>query len=170
MWDNLIFNGLPITIFDDFKYLGSYIGLTNKDKEARKSLIWSAFAKLKPILTSPKPTVKFKTCLSEAPCTSILLTDVKHRSSHKQWLQNWQVCKKMLPKLRPTWWTRIYITWQMTAWYQRQFVSASSVSLDIVSALQKDKPANIYVLYQSKIKQSLCMETQYRDTWALTKQ
>ena len=71
--DNLVVNEQPIAIDDDFKYLGSYIGSANKDIEARISLTWSAFAKLKPILTSPKLTVKFKMCLFKAACTSILL-------------------------------------------------------------------------------------------------
>ena len=39
----------------------------------RICLTWSAFAKLKPILTSPKPTMKFKMHLFKAACTSILL-------------------------------------------------------------------------------------------------
>ena len=52
--ERLVVNGQPIAIVDDFKYLGSYIGSTNKDIEARIGLIWSAFTKLKPILTSPK--------------------------------------------------------------------------------------------------------------------
>ena len=52
--DNLVVIGQPITIVDDFKYLGFYIDLTNKDIEARIGFTWSAFAKLKPILTSPK--------------------------------------------------------------------------------------------------------------------
>ena len=44
--DNLIVNGQPIAIADHFKYLGSYLCLTNKDTEARIGLIWSKFAKL----------------------------------------------------------------------------------------------------------------------------
>ena len=48
---NFVVKGQPIAIVDDFKYLGSYIGSTNKDIEARIGLTWSAFAKLKPILT-----------------------------------------------------------------------------------------------------------------------
>ena len=59
--DNLIVNGQPIAIADDFKYLGYCIDLTKKDIKAKIGLTWSAFAKLKPVLTSPKPTVKLKT-------------------------------------------------------------------------------------------------------------
>ena len=70
--DNFVVNGQPIAILD-FKYFGSYNGSTNKDIEARISLIWLVFAKLKPILTLPKPTVKFKMHLFQAACSSILL-------------------------------------------------------------------------------------------------
>ena len=40
--NNLIVNGQPIAIGDNLKYLGSYIGSTNKDIEARIGLAWSA--------------------------------------------------------------------------------------------------------------------------------
>ena len=33
--DNLVVNGQPIAIVNDFKYLGSYIGSTNIDIEAK---------------------------------------------------------------------------------------------------------------------------------------
>lgn len=42
--DNLVFNGQPIAIFDDFKYLGINIGSTYKDIEASIGLTLSAFA------------------------------------------------------------------------------------------------------------------------------
>ena len=61
--DNLVVNGQPIAIVDYFKYLGSYIGLTNKDIETRIGITWLAFVKLKPILTLPKPTVLLKDAL-----------------------------------------------------------------------------------------------------------
>ena len=68
---NLVVDGQPIAIVDDFKYLGSYIGSTNKAIVVRIGLTWSAFTKLKPILTSSKPTVKFKMHLFKAACTSM---------------------------------------------------------------------------------------------------
>ena len=70
---NLIVNMQPIVIVDDFRYLDSYIGSNNKDIEAKIGLTWSAFAKLKPILTSSKSTVKFKVSLFKIACTSNLL-------------------------------------------------------------------------------------------------
>ena len=38
--DNLVVNGQPIAIVDNFKYLGSYIGSINKDIEVRIGLTW----------------------------------------------------------------------------------------------------------------------------------
>ena len=68
-------DGQPIAIVENFKYLGSYIGDTDKDIRNRIALAWAAFAKLKPILTSRtgKPTVKLKLRLFNAACISILL-------------------------------------------------------------------------------------------------
>ena len=77
--NNNLFNEQPMAIADDFKYLGFNIDSTNKDIEVRIGLTWSAFAKLKPILTSPKPTVKFKMCLFKVACTSILHYGCKAR-------------------------------------------------------------------------------------------
>ena len=45
--------GKEIAIVDEFKYLGSYVGSTEKDVDARTCLAWIAFAKLKPILRAP---------------------------------------------------------------------------------------------------------------------
>ena len=70
--DNLVVNGQS-PLLNNFKYVGSYVGSTNKDIEARIGLTWSAFAKLKPILTSPNSTVKLKICLFKAACSFILL-------------------------------------------------------------------------------------------------
>ena len=68
-------DGEPIEIVDEFKYLGSYMGSTDKDIQTRISLAWGAFARLKPILTSRtgKPTVKLKMRIFTAACLSILL-------------------------------------------------------------------------------------------------
>ena len=53
-------DGEPIEIVDEFKYLGSYMGSTEKDVKMCIALAWEAFAKLEPVLTSRtgKPTVK----------------------------------------------------------------------------------------------------------------
>ena len=53
--DHLVINNQPINIFDDFKYIGSFVGSMEHDLQVRIGLAWAAFAKLKSILTSPKP-------------------------------------------------------------------------------------------------------------------
>ena len=58
-------------------YIFRLLHRLNQQIEARISLTWSAFAKLKPILTSPKPTMKFKLCLFIVACTLILLYGCK---------------------------------------------------------------------------------------------
>jgi hypothetical protein len=60
-------------VVEDFKYLGSYIGSTEKDVKNRIGLAWAAFAKLKSILTSSKTKVPLKMRLFDAACVSILL-------------------------------------------------------------------------------------------------
>ena len=52
----LVIDGEEIAIVDDFKYLGSYVGSTEHDINVRIGLAWTAFAKLKKILRSPKPS------------------------------------------------------------------------------------------------------------------
>ncbi len=60
-------------VVEDFKYLGSYIGSTEKDVKNRIGLAWAAFPKLKSILTSSKTKVPPKMRLFDAACISILL-------------------------------------------------------------------------------------------------
>ena len=62
-----------IEVVEDFKYLGSFVGSTEHDVRVRIGLAWAAFAKLKTILRSPKPTVSFKIRIFQAACISILL-------------------------------------------------------------------------------------------------
>jgi hypothetical protein len=71
----LLIDGLPIEIVEEFKYLGSYMGSTEKDIDTRIALAWAAFAKLKLILTSRsgKPSKQLKLRLFDAACISILL-------------------------------------------------------------------------------------------------
>ncbi len=70
---NLTIDGQQIKVVDEFKYLGAYMSSTEKDVKCRIGLAWAAFAKLKPILSSPKPTISFKISLFDAACISILL-------------------------------------------------------------------------------------------------
>ena len=70
----LLIDGQPIEIVDEFKYLGSFMGSTDKDVANRIGLAWAAFNKLKRILArSGKPSVKLKLRLFNAACISILL-------------------------------------------------------------------------------------------------
>ena len=71
--DHLVINDQPFNIVDDFKYLGSYVDSTEHDVQVRIGLAWAAFAKLKSILRSPKPTLNLKIRLFKAACVSILL-------------------------------------------------------------------------------------------------
>ena len=70
---SLEYNGEKIERVEDFKYLGSYIGSTAKDLDARIALTWGAFDKLRPILTSSKLDKRFRMRLFNASCISILL-------------------------------------------------------------------------------------------------
>ena len=71
--DPFVINGQLINIVDDFKYIGSYVGSTERDFKARIGLAWTGFAKLKSILRSPKIKLNFKIRLFKAACISILL-------------------------------------------------------------------------------------------------
>lgn len=62
-----------VAIVNDFKYLGAYVGSTNKDVNVRIGLAWVAFHKLKSILKAPKTKINFKIRLFKAACISILL-------------------------------------------------------------------------------------------------
>ena len=70
---NLLIDGQKIAIVEDFKYLGAYMASTGKDVQVRIGQAWGAFAKIKSILLSPKPTLSFKIRLFNAACISILL-------------------------------------------------------------------------------------------------
>ena len=69
----LVVDGQEIVVVDDFKYLGSYVGSTEKDVNTRIALAWVAFARLNPLLRASRPTIEFKIRLFYAACISILL-------------------------------------------------------------------------------------------------
>ena len=69
----LVVDGQEIAVVDDFKYLGSHVGSTEKDVNTRIALAWVAFARLKPLLRASRPTIEFKIRLFNAACISILL-------------------------------------------------------------------------------------------------
>ena len=62
-----------IEVVEDFKYLYLFVGSTEHDVRVRIGLAWTAFAKLKTILRSPKPTVSFKIRIFQAACILVLL-------------------------------------------------------------------------------------------------
>jgi hypothetical protein len=70
---NLTIDGQQIAIVEEFKYLGAYMASSEKDIKVRIGLAWSAFAKIKSILISSKPSISFKMRLFSAACISILL-------------------------------------------------------------------------------------------------
>ena len=78
--DPLVIKGQQINIVDDFKYLGSYEGSTEHDVKVRIGFAWTAFAKVKSILRSPKVKLNFKISLFKAECISILLY------GHESWI------------------------------------------------------------------------------------
>ena len=69
----LAVDGQEIAVVDDFKYLGSHVGSTEKDVNTRIALAWVAFARLKPLLRASRPTIEFKIRLFNPACISILL-------------------------------------------------------------------------------------------------
>ena len=69
----LVIKGQPLNKVDDFKYLGSYIGSTERDVKVRIGLAWAAFANVKSILRSQKIKLNFKIRLLNASSISILL-------------------------------------------------------------------------------------------------
>ena len=87
----LVIKGQPINIVDDFKYLGSYVELTEYDVKVRIGLAWAPFSKLKPISTlqSPKYKLNSKIRLFKAACVSILLYDY----------ENWIITEASIEKL-----------------------------------------------------------------------
>ncbi len=70
---HLSIDGQQIAVVDDFKYLGAYKASIQKDVLFRIGQTWGAFAKIRPILLSPKPSISFKMRLFNAACISILL-------------------------------------------------------------------------------------------------
>jgi hypothetical protein len=70
---NLTIDGQEIAIVDDFKYLGSYVGSSEKDINIRIGLAWGAFNKLRSLLTSKTLSNQLKLRLFNAACISALL-------------------------------------------------------------------------------------------------
>jgi len=151
-----LLDGKPIEVVEDFKYLGSYIGSTDKDVSNRIGLAWAAFAKLKPILLSRtgKPSIKLKITLFDAACISILLYGC----------ESWVLTKKQLARLdifARTCYRSILGIRQSEAHMTNDELYKLAGAQPISSTIRQrqlkftghclrmniDEPANIYVLY-----------------------
>jgi len=146
-------------------YLGSYIGSTSKDIEARIGLIWSILAKFKPILTSPKPTVKFKTCLFKAACASNLLY------ACEAWVPTQALATTMDTFARKCYWIMLGICQAETHMTNTELycMAHKHPISEMISEMIRERqlqftghclrmsnyePANIYIIYQNKIRRS----------------
>jgi len=154
-------DGQPIKIVDEFKYLGSYVGDTERDVYNRIALAWAAFNKLKPILTSRsgKPAVKIKIRLFNAACISTLLY------ACETWVLNAQQTNKLDIFARTCYRIMMGIRQSETHMTNAQLykmVGARPISIIIRERqlqfighclrMPIDDPTNIYALYTSNIK------------------
>lgn len=156
-------DGQPIAIVDEFKYLGSYMGSTDKDIHHRIAMAWAAFENLKKILASRtgKPTVKIKLRLFNAACLSILLYGCE------TWILTAQQSAKLDIFARTCYRIMLGIRQSETHTTNEQLyklASARPVS-DIIRERQlqfighclrmpSEEPANIYALYTSQVAAS----------------
>ena len=159
----LVIDGEEIAIVDDFKYLGSYVGSTEHDINVRIGLAWTAFAKLKKILRSPKPKLNFKIRIFQAACISILLYGCE------SWILTATLADKLDKFARTCY--RIMLGIRLTKdnhmtndeLYKR--VEQTTIRETIRARQLKftghclrmatEEPAHRFVLYESKIKPSL---------------
>ena len=159
---HLTSDGSIIEVVDDFKYLGSYIMSTEKDVENRIALAWVVFSKLKSILRSPKPTVKFKMRLFKASCISVLLYGCE------TWVLTEALAKKLDIFARKCYRIMLDIR-QAEEHMTNSELYRKTCQIPISQTIKsrqlqftghclrledKDEPANIYALYKSYIKSS----------------
>jgi hypothetical protein len=81
--------GAEIAIIEDFKYLGSRVANTEADVKMRIGLAWTAFNKLKHILTSKLVVIDTKLRLFDAVFQSIVLYGAE------SWLLNDALASKL---------------------------------------------------------------------------
>jgi hypothetical protein len=154
-------NGENIERVEDFKYLGSYVGTTEKDLDARIALTWVAFDKLRPILTSSKLAKKLRLRFLNASCISILLYDC----------ESWTLDEKLKTKV-DVFVRKIYRIMfgirqsevHMTNKELYAFTEQQETSKEIrrrqlkfighILRMPTNEPANTYALYKSEIKTS----------------
>ena len=125
----------------------------------RIDLTWSAFAKRKPILTLPKPTLKFKMHLFKAACTSILLYRCE------AWVLMQALTAKLDKFARKCYQCMVSVKLRHMTNMVLYLVADEHLILEIIHerhlqftahcfCMPKNEPANIYVIYQGKIRQS----------------
>ena len=146
-------------IVDEFKYLGSYMGSTDKDIRNRIALAWAAFAKLRPILASSsgKQSVKMKMRLFDAACISILLYGCE------SWILTASQLNKLDVFVRTCYRIMFEIRQSESHMTNKKYEKASArpISATIRERqlqftghclrMPTDEPANMYVLYSSNV-------------------
>ena len=160
--DPLTIKGQPINIVEDFKYLGSYVGSTERDIKVRIGLAWAAFAKLKSILRSPKIKLNFKIRLFKAACISILLygceTWILTETSNEKLDIYARTCYRIMLGIKQS---RDHVTnqslYQLTGQVPlRETIRERQLKFTgHCIRMPKDEPANRFVIYESRIKSSL---------------
>jgi hypothetical protein len=149
---------------EEFKYLGSYMGSTDKDIDSRIALAKAAFAKLRPIMTSRtgKPTVKLKIRLFNAACISILLYGCE------SWVLNPQQAEKLDVYARQCYRMMLGISQSETHTTNEELYIAAENAKPITTIIRErqlqftghclrmpnDEPANVYVLYKPALAQT----------------
>ena len=157
----LVSDNQEIAVFDDFKYLGSYVGSTTKDVNSRISLAWLAFSKLRPILKASRPTVKFKMRLFNAACVSVLLYGCE------TWVLSEELMKKLDVFARTSYRIMLGIRqsedhirndelYKMCSQRPiRELVRERQLKfIGHCLRLNQEEPANIYALYKSEVGQN----------------
>jgi hypothetical protein len=146
-------------VVEDFKYLGSYIGSAEKDVSNRIGLAWAAFAKLKPILTSPKTKVPLKISLFNAACISI------HLYGCESWLLSTKSTNKLDVFARTCYRIMLGINQKKDRLTNVELYKRAGNQRPVHEIirerqlkftghclrLQTEEPANLYMLYEYKI-------------------
>ena len=156
---NLVLNGQKIEQVDDFKYLGSYVGSTEHDVRARIGLAWTAYWRLDKILSSKSVDLQFKKRLFDAACMSILLYGCETWILTEALKEDLDIyarkCYRMMLGIKQK---EAHMT--NDALYNKLNAIPISKTIELRQMsftghclrMPDDEPANIYVLYESKVK------------------
>ena len=156
---NLVLNNKNIEIVEDFKYLGSYVGSTDHDVHTRIGLAWAAYRKLDKIFSSKKTKLDFKVRLFNASCLSILLYGCE------TWILNEDLKEDLDIFARKCYRKMLGITQSDTHMSNEtlySIINSEPIRTTINQRqmsftghclrMETDEPANIYALYESKVK------------------